>query len=97
MRDIDISNIVTNWYCSDVRLDTCAQYLREHFRRARSLPVRQGSAPVALEQLGALKKEHAELETELAAYGACDPAKIEEKRAVVLAKEAAVRWTGECL
>lgn len=38
-----------------------------------------------LEQLGALKKEHVELETELAAYGACDPAKIEEKkRAVVL-------------
>lgn len=51
-----------------------------------------------LEQLGALKKEHAELETELAAYGACDPAKVEEKkRAVVLAREAAVRWTGECL
>ena len=37
----------------------------------------------------------AELEKELAQYGSCDPAKIDEKRrAVVLAKEAAVRWTG---
>ncbi|KAI0355661.1 meiotic nuclear division protein 1 [Trametes cingulata] len=49
----------------------------------------------ALDKLAALKKEHAQLEAELAAYGACDPAKVEEKRrAVVLAKEAAVRWTG---
>ncbi|OJT09324.1 Meiotic nuclear division protein 1 -like protein [Trametes pubescens] len=47
-----------------------------------------------LEDLSTLKKEHAQLEKELAAYGACDPAKVEEKRrAVVLAKEAAVRWT----
>ena len=29
------------------------------------------------------------------AYGACDPAKLEElKRAITLAKEAAFRWTG---
>ncbi|OSD06701.1 meiotic nuclear division protein 1 [Trametes coccinea BRFM310] len=50
-----------------------------------------------LNKLAELKKEHARLETELAAYGACDPAKVEEKRrAVVLAKEAAVRWTGTC-
>ncbi|KAI0769798.1 meiotic nuclear division protein 1 [Trametes elegans] len=48
----------------------------------------------ALEQLSALKKEHAQLEAELKAYGACDLAKVEEKkRAVVLAKEAALRWT----
>ncbi|KAL1942075.1 hypothetical protein VTO73DRAFT_6605 [Trametes versicolor] len=47
-----------------------------------------------LEDLATLKKEHAQLESELAAYGACDPAKVEEKRrAVVLAKEAAIRWT----
>lgn len=51
-----------------------------------------------LEDLATLKKEHAQLESELAAYGACDPAKVEEKRrAVVLAKEAAIRWTGEWL
>ncbi|KAI0675108.1 meiotic nuclear division protein 1 [Trametes maxima] len=48
----------------------------------------------ALERLATLKKEHIQLDAELSAYGACDPAKIEEKRrAVVLAKEAAVRWT----
>jgi hypothetical protein len=38
------------------------------------------------------------LEKELSAYGACDPAKVEEKkRAGVLAHEAAIRWTGEFL
>lgn len=35
------------------------------------------------------------MEKELANYGACDPVKVEEKRrAVTLAKEAAMRWTG---
>ncbi|TBU49443.1 meiotic nuclear division protein 1 [Dichomitus squalens] len=52
----------------------------------------------ALEKLATLKTEYAKLETELAAYGACDPAKVEEKkRAVILAKEAAVRWTDNYL
>jgi len=36
------------------------------------------------------------LEKELEAYGACDPVKVEEKkRAITLAHEAAVRWTGQ--
>lgn len=36
------------------------------------------------------------MEEELQNYGACDPIKIQEKkRATVLAKEAAVRWTGD--
>lgn len=36
------------------------------------------------------------MEGELQNYGACDPVKIQEKkRAVVLAKEAAIRWTGD--
>lgn len=36
------------------------------------------------------------MEEELQNYGACDPTKIQEKkRGVVLAKEAAVRWTGD--
>ncbi|TFK89113.1 meiotic nuclear division protein 1 [Polyporus arcularius HHB13444] len=48
----------------------------------------------ALEELSSLKTEFAQLESELSAYGACDPVKLEEKRrALVLAKEAAVRWT----
>ncbi|KZT10646.1 meiotic nuclear division protein 1 [Laetiporus sulphureus 93-53] len=48
----------------------------------------------SLARLAAAKKELSELEGELAKYGACDPVKVEEKkRAVMLAKEAAVRWT----
>jgi len=36
------------------------------------------------------------MEEELQNYGACDPIKIQGKKtAVVLAKEAAVRWTGD--
>ena len=52
----------------------------------------------ALNQLAVLKTKCAELENELSAYGACDPVKVEEKkRAVILAKEAAIRWTGASL
>ena len=51
-----------------------------------------------METLAASKKELAMLEKELNDYGACDPAKIEDKRrGVTLAKEAAIRWTGESL
>lgn len=43
----------------------------------------------------AVQKEAAALETEQAAYGACDPVVVEQKqRAVLLTHEAAVRWTG---
>ena len=36
------------------------------------------------------------MEEELQNYGACDPIEIQEKKwAVVLAKEAAIRWTGD--
>jgi hypothetical protein len=49
-----------------------------------------------LEKLSGLKKELTEMEEELQNYGACDPTKIQEKkRAVILAKEAAIRWTGD--
>jgi hypothetical protein len=45
--------------------------------------------------LAAAKKELASLEKELSEYGACDPAKVDEiRRGVILAKEAAFRWTG---
>ncbi|KAJ7497296.1 Mnd1 family-domain-containing protein [Mycena latifolia] len=48
-----------------------------------------------LEKLGQLKKAHVALLDELGAYGACDPAKVQEmRRAGTLAKEAAIRWTG---
>lgn len=37
------------------------------------------------------------LKTELDAYGAADPVKVEEKRrAIEVAKEACVLWIGEC-
>jgi len=43
----------------------------------------------------ATKTELMELQKELAEYGACDPVQVEAKRrAVMLAHEAAVRWTG---
>jgi hypothetical protein len=46
-------------------------------------------------RLDAVKGELSALEEELSRYGACDPTKVEKKRrAVTLAKEAAVRWTG---
>lgn len=56
----------------------------------------QNKRAEALAKLATLKAEYENVETELAAYGACDPVKMEEKRrAIVLAKEAAVRWTGK--
>lgn len=49
----------------------------------------------SLEKLMSLKKGLLELEKELTLYGDSDPAKIEEaKRALFLAKEGALRWTG---
>lgn len=42
-----------------------------------------------------MRTKHVALQEELEKYGACDPVKIEEKRrAIVLAREAAIRWTG---
>ena len=50
---------------------------------------------MALEKLSAAKEQIKALEAELRAYGACDPIKVEAKRrAVILAHEAAIRWTG---
>ena len=49
-----------------------------------------------MEKLATTTQELTELEKELSAYGACDPVKVEEKRrAVICAREAAVRWTGK--
>lgn len=46
----------------------------------------------------ALKREMLELEKELTLYADSDPAKIEEaKRALFLAKEGALRWTGSVI
>ena len=50
----------------------------------------------ALARLASAKNSLTELQAELEAYGACDPVKVEEKRrAVMLAREAALRHTGK--
>ncbi|TCD64173.1 hypothetical protein EIP91_004486 [Steccherinum ochraceum] len=52
----------------------------------------------ALSQLAHTHNELRELESELSQHGACDPMVIEEKkRAVILAKEACMRWTDNYL
>lgn len=61
------------------------------------LPI-QEERKAALSRLSTLKQELSILQKELSAYGTCDPAKVEEKkRAVTLAKEGSIRWTGEFL
>ncbi|KAL1664727.1 Mnd1 family-domain-containing protein [Schizophyllum commune] len=61
-----------------------------------SNPPRLEERRAKLGKLAWLKQHQATLQTELSAYGTCDPIKVEEmKRAVTLAQEAAIRWTGE--
>ena len=51
---------------------------------------------MSLSALTISKTTLASLENEIEQYGACDPAQVQEKRrAVVLAREATMRWTGE--
>ncbi|KAI0066089.1 meiotic nuclear division protein 1, partial [Artomyces pyxidatus] len=70
--------------------------VRANIEAERAVRPESAERAEALSTLAAVRKEVAELERELQAYGACDPVKVEEKkRAVMLAREAAVRWTGE--
>ncbi|KAG6842068.1 hypothetical protein C0991_002722 [Blastosporella zonata] len=56
--------------------------------------VDQESRSKAIAKLADIRKQVVAFEKELAAFGDCDPVKVEEKkRAVLLAKEAAMRWT----
>ncbi|KAH9992591.1 meiotic nuclear division protein 1 [Russula vinacea] len=60
-------------------------------RAARPESDRRGAA---LARLAVARKAFDELRGELEAYGACDPVRVEEKRrAVILAREAALRHT----
>ncbi|KAL0955890.1 hypothetical protein HGRIS_002088 [Hohenbuehelia grisea] len=60
----------------------------------RGLRPQTESRSEAVAQLLSTKNELNALQAELNAYGACDPAKVEDKRrGVILAKEAAIRWT----
>ncbi|KAJ6625646.1 meiotic nuclear division protein 1 [Mycena sp. CBHHK59/15] len=73
---------------------TQQQELREQIELERAARPEGAKRTESLAKLAESKKEHVALQNELGAYGACDPAKIEEtKRAVTLAKEAAIRWT----
>ena len=56
----------------------------------------QDQRATALARLATTKKTLTELQAELEAYGACDPVKVEQKRrAGMLAREAALRHTGQ--
>jgi len=60
-------------------------------RVARPESDRRGAA---LARLASARKASTELQGELEAYGACDPVRVEEKRrAMILAREAALRHT----
>jgi len=68
--------------------------IRESIQTERSARPESESRSQALVKLADLRKQVAALEKELAAYGDCDPVRVEEtKRGVFLAKEAALRWT----
>ncbi|KAH7888826.1 meiotic nuclear division protein 1 [Phlebopus sp. FC_14] len=68
--------------------------LRASLDREKAMRLESEARNAALETLAEAKQQAVALEKELGAYGACDPAKVEErKRAVTLAHEAAVRWT----
>lgn len=59
-------------------------------------PAPQAERTAALGHLSELQVEVANLQAELNAYGQCNPEQAEIKRqAIALAKEAALRWTGE--
>ncbi|KAJ3724487.1 meiotic nuclear division protein 1 [Lentinula raphanica] len=68
--------------------------IQQMIEKEKSVRVESERRTAALSKLQGLKKELAKLDEELAAYGACDPVKLEEtRRGITLAKEAAIRWT----
>ncbi|KAF7321465.1 Meiotic nuclear division protein 1 [Mycena kentingensis (nom. inval.)] len=70
------------------------QELDEHVNTEKENRVETETRKAKLEQLASLKKQHVALENELQAWSACDPVQLDAKRrAGVLAKEAAERWT----
>ncbi|TRM69815.1 meiotic nuclear division protein 1 [Schizophyllum amplum] len=70
------------------------QDLRATIEEERSTRRETDERRAKLAHLATLKQQQSSLQTELSAYGTCDPIKVEEtKRAVTLAREAAIRWT----
>ncbi|KAH8828434.1 meiotic nuclear division protein 1 [Flagelloscypha sp. PMI_526] len=80
----------------EANINACKQIevLKESIAEAKSRRPESAERTEKLETLAVLKGELAGLQSELAAYGACDPARVEEaRRGVTLAREAALRWT----
>jgi len=70
------------------------QGLRQSIERERATRTETPSRQQELYTLESSKEKCGSLENELRQYGASDPSQIEEKRrAILLAREAAVRWT----
>ncbi|KAG7098514.1 hypothetical protein E1B28_000458 [Marasmius oreades] len=70
------------------------QEITDAIEKEKSLRQETDERRAALDKLTTLKKEVCKLDEELSAYGACDPVKLEEtRRGIILAKEAALRWT----
>lgn len=68
--------------------------LEASIEREKAIRPESALRTVALEKLSAANADIKTLEAELRVYGACDPVKVEAKRrAVILAHEAAIRWT----
>ena len=62
----------------------------------RSLSAPQTERTTLLTELEILTKTSSTLKAEIEAYGASDPIKMEQKRrAIEIAKEACLLWTGE--
>ncbi|KAF9268853.1 meiotic nuclear division protein 1 [Marasmius fiardii PR-910] len=70
------------------------QEIVEAIEKEKSLREETEERREAVDKLTEWKKEVFKLDEELSAYGACDPTKLEEtRRGIILAKEAALRWT----
>ncbi|VDB87331.1 unnamed protein product [Peniophora sp. CBMAI 1063] len=68
--------------------------VREELETERARRPQTDERAVAEARMLAVQKEVAALETEQAAYGACDPVVVEQKqRAVLVTHEGAIRWT----
>ena len=78
----------------ELRPESVCRLIRPRWNHSTILP--QATRTSALQEIAETRKQISELDKELEAYGACNPIKVEEKkRAVMLAHEAAVRWTGQ--
>jgi len=76
------------------KYETQLAELRVEIQAAKAARPESEERDFSLGTLAASKKELTVLEQELNNYGACDPAKVEDKkRGVTLAKEASIRWT----